>query len=115
MQLGNELFMPCMNEEPYEPPFKPSTCTPSDVANIEGYGPRFMSQFRPLIDTPNTKNGAFLDACIIHGSTNSSIDGKNNGAAFQTWLAGGQQWFTMLCNGSDEQGPCDPSPICAPY
>ncbi len=114
-QLSEELFMPCMQAQSYGPPFKPSTCTPAEVANIHSYGPRFMEQFRPLITAPASKNGAFLDACIIHGSTNSSIDGVQNGAAFQQWLAGGQQWYVMLCNGDDAAGPCDPSPICAPF
>jgi len=72
-----------------------------------------MSQFSPLI-TAESKNGAFLDSCIIHGSTNSSIDGKNNEAAFQSWLSGGQHWYVALCNGSSTAGPCDPSAICAP-
>jgi hypothetical protein len=43
-------------------------------APLRESGPAFMQQFSPLI-TPGSKNGAFLDACIIHGSTNSSIDG----------------------------------------
>jgi hypothetical protein len=114
-QLGEELFMPCMQAQSYSPPWKPNTCKPADVANIQAYGPRFMSQFRPLIDTPGTKNGAFLDACIIHGSTNSLIDGVSNSMAFQQWLGGGKAWYTMLCNGSDEEGPCDTGKLCAPY
>ena len=114
-QLSEELFMPCMQGQSYSPPFKPNKCKPADEANIEAYGPRFMEQFRPLITTPGTKNGAFLDACIIHGSTNSSIDGLNNGAAFQAWLAGEKAWWVMKCGGSDEAGPCDTSAICAPY
>ena len=114
-QLSEELFMPCMQHQPYKPPYMPNTCTPKDTANIEAYGPTFMQQFRPLINTAGTKNGAFLDACIIHGSTNSSIDGLTNMQAFEAWLAGGKQWWVMTCNGSDEAGPCDPSPICAPY
>ncbi len=113
--LANVLFMPCLQAQPYSPPYHPSTCKPADVANIEAYGPDFMEQFRPLIDTPGTPNGAFLDACIIHGSTNSSIDGVNNSGAFNQWLSGGKAWYVMLCNGSDSAGPCDPSPICAPY
>ena len=107
--------MPCMQAQSYSPPFKPNTCRPADEANIEGYGPRFMSQFRPLINAPGTKNGAFLDACIIHGSTGSEIDGVTNSQAFQQWLAGGQSWYTMLCGGSDEAGPCDTGKLCAPY
>ena len=80
------------------------------------YGPEFMEQFQPLIYVPGTQNGAFLDACIIHGSTNSTIDGKNNAAAFDAWLAGGsQQWWLMKCGDSTSAGPCDPSAICAPF
>lgn len=113
-QLAEELFMPCMQEQPYAPPYLPNKCNATDVLNIQGYGPRFMSQFRPLIDAPGSKNGAFLDACIIHGSTNSSIDGVNNVVAFERWLAGGQAWYVMTCDGSDEEGPCDTSPVCVP-
>lgn len=113
-QLANELFVPCMEAQPYAPPFKPSSCSAKDVANVKAYGPDFMSQFRPLINTPGTKNGAFLDACIIHGSSNSSIDGLNNMAAFTEWYAGGKAWYVMMCDGSDSAGPCDTSPICAP-
>ncbi len=113
-QLGEELFMPCQQAQPYSPPYKPSTCNATDVANIQAYGPRFMGQFRPLIDAPGSKNGAFLDACIIHGSTNSTIDGVSNSQAFDQWLSGGRAWWVYKCNGSDEQGPCDPSPVCAP-
>ena len=107
--------MPCMQAQSYSPPWKPNTCTAKDVANIQNYGPTFMAQFRPLINSPASKNGAFLDACIVHGSTSSAIDGVTNGAAFQQWLAGGQAWYVMKCAGSDEAGPCDPSPVCAPY
>ena len=114
-QLSEELFMPCMQSQPYAPPFKPNTCNATDVANIQSYGPRFMSQFRPLINTPNTKNGAFLDACIIHGSTTSTIKNVTNSEAFQQWLAGGDQWYIMACDGSDEAGPCDTAKVCVPF
>ena len=112
-QLAQELFMPCMQTQPYSPPYRPSTCSEKDVANIKAYGPRFMTQFRPLI-TAGSNNGAFLDACIIHGSTNSTIDGSTNNDAFQQWLSGGKSWWVATSDGSDEAGPCDPSPICAP-
>ena len=113
-QLSEELMLPCMRAQSYAPPYKPSTCTPAEKAAIEGYGPDFMKQFLPLVT--GSRNGAFLDACIIHGSTNSSINGKNNNQAFDAWLAGtGPQWYIMQCNGSNSTGPCDPSPICAPY
>jgi hypothetical protein len=113
-QLSEELFMPCMQSQPYAPPYKPSTCSPTDVANIQNYGPRFMSQFRPLIDAPGSKNGAFLDACIIHGSTTSTIKNVTNSEAFAQWLAGGESWYVMECNGSDEAGPCDTAKVCVP-
>jgi len=116
-QLSEILFLPCMQAQNYGPPFKPSQCagTPQD-ADIEAYGPAFMEQFRPLMT--GSKNGVFLDACIIHGSTNSSIDGANNYEAFQLWLQGStahSTWWTYKCDGSDSTGPCDPSPICAPF
>jgi len=114
-QLSEELFMPCMQAQAYGPPFKPTTCKPADVANIQAYGPRFMGQFRPLINAPGSKNGAFLDACIIHGSTTSLIDGLNNRDAFAAWLAGTKSWWVMKCGGDDAAGPCDPAPVCAPY
>jgi hypothetical protein len=113
-QLAEELFMPCIQNQPYAPPYKPSTCNSTDVANIKEYGPRFMEQFRPLIKA-GSKNGAFLDACIIHGSTNSTIKNVTNSQAFNQWLAGGDQWYVMECDGSDSAGPCDRSPICAPF
>ena len=107
--------MPCMQQQSYSPPFKPNTCKPADVANIQAYGPRFMSQFRPLINAPGSKNGAFLDACIIHGSTTSAIDGLTNGQAFQQWLTGAKSWWVMKCGGDDAAGPCDTAPVCAPF
>lgn len=117
-QLAEELFMPCIQAQPYAPPYKPSSCTGVEDAAIQQYGFDFMDQFAPLM-TPGSKNGAFVDACIIHGSTNSSIDGLNNYAAFDAWYAGNsQQWWIMKCgNGPNatSAGPCDPSPICAPF
>lgn len=112
-QLSNEIFLPCMEAQPYAPPYHPSTCDKAQVTALQQYGPDFMAQFRPLMT--GSKNGAFLDACVLHGSTNSSIDGRTNVQAFEAWLAGGQQWYTEKCGGSDEAGPCDPSPICAPF
>lgn len=116
-QLAEILFLPCMQSQPYAPPYKPSSCigTPQDT-DIEEYGPSFMTQFRPLMT--GSRNGAFVDACIIHGSTNSSIDGATNFEAFDMWLQGSlahPTWWTYKCWGSDEDGPCDPSPICAPF
>lgn len=162
-QLAEILFLPCMQAQPYSPPYNKSTCTPAEDAAIQSYGPDFWAQFSPLI-APGSKNGVFLDACIIHGeraairggkpvlpvavtaaagarmlwlrhavhlrttqdlplpccilpagSTNSSIDGANNAQAFEQWLQGGRQWWIMQCNGSNSTGPCDPSPICAPF
>ena len=85
--------------------------------DITNFGPAFMEQFRPLM-TADSKNGAFLDACIIHGSTNSSIEGVTNYEAFNKWFAGDKShspWWVYKCGGSDSAGPCDPSPICAPF
>ena len=112
-QLSEILFLPCMQAMPYSPPYKPSTCTPAEEAAIRQYSVDFMKQYTPLMT--GSKNGIFLDACIIHGSTNSSIDGLTNLQAFNEWYNGGQQYFIMQCNGSPNEGPCDPSPICAPF
>lgn len=43
-QLGNELFLPCMNAQPYGPPFKNSTCTSDQDAAIQRWGEYFMAQ-----------------------------------------------------------------------
>lgn len=47
-----------------------------------------MTQFGPYETVPESPNGAFLDACLIHGSTSSTIDGLTNYEAFASWLAG---------------------------
>lgn len=112
-QLGNELFLPCMNEQPYAPPYKNSTCTPAQDTSIENWGVYFMAQLN-YTGQP-TRNGGFIDACIIHGSTTSSINGKTNYEAFEAWLAGGPSWYIMQCNGSDTAGPCDTAKVCAPF
>jgi hypothetical protein len=118
-QLGNgELGIPCISSQPFAPPYHPSTCTPEEDAAITGYGFTFMSFFSQVMAVPGSKNGAFLDACIFHGSTNSSIDGLSGEQAFLGWVAGGKQWFVMLCGtgeNASSAGPCDPSPICAPF
>ena len=73
-----------------------------------------MAQFKPYM-TADSHNGAFLDACLIHGSTSSPINGLTNSMAFQSWLIGNKtngNWWTMLCGGSDTAGPCDHGPSC---
>jgi hypothetical protein len=117
-QLAEELFLPCMQAQPYSPPYKPSSCDAAEDAAIQDYGYDFMAQFTPLM-TAGSKNGAFIDACIIHGSTNSSIDGLNNQAAFEAWYGGSSQhWWIMKCGtgpNATSAGPCDTSPVCAPF
>ncbi len=91
-----------------------SKCPPDQWKDVQDYGPVFMEQFRPYMD-PASKNGAFLDACLIHGSTSTPIDGLTNAQAFQSWLGGSGthgNWWTMLCGGSDTAGPCDTGPRC---
>jgi O-palmitoleoyl-L-serine hydrolase len=114
-QLSEEAFVPCMLAQSYSPPYSPSTCTPAEVAEIQSWGPGFMSQFLPAM-AKVPASSAFLDACIIHGSTNSSINGMNNAEAFGAWFNGtAKDMFIMTCGGSETAGPCDPSPICAPF
>ncbi len=89
-----------------------SKCNATQWADVKAYGPEFMAQLQPYINAPGSKNGGFLDACLIHGSTTSSIDNKTNVEAFEAWLQGGQQWYIMLCDGSETAGPCDTAPVC---
>lgn len=118
-QLGNgELNVPCIRSQPFAPPYHPSTCTPQEDSEISGYGFTFMSYFSQVMATPGSKNGAFLDACIYHGSTNSSIDGVYGQEAFEGWVEGKRQWYVMPCGtgpNATSAGPCDTSPICAPF
>ena len=67
--------------------------------------------------TPRTLFSPLLqvDACIIHGSSNSTIDGRSNEAAFLEWAAGGRQWWLAMCGNSTSAGPCDKSPVCVPF
>ena len=109
-QLGNIAMISCTS--------KPLTCSPAGWAQIQAYSPTFMDQFTPVMNVPNTKNGAFLDACLIHGSTSSTIDGLTNSQAFQSWLVGNTtygNWWTMKCAGSETTGPCDRGKSCEPF
>ena len=105
-QLGNVAMLPCAGNV--------SKCTHAEWLDVVAYGPIFMEQFKPY-QTPTSKNGAFLDACLIHGSTSTPIDGLQNYEAFQAWLAGSGKhgnWWTMLCGNSDTAGPCDTGRSC---
>lgn len=99
----------------------PLKCPQDQWEQIKAYSPTFMDQWYPVMYAPNSKNGAFLDACLIHGSTSSTIDGLTNSQAFQQWLLGGNKsWWTMMCPGPDGQptdltGPCDRGPTCLPF
>ncbi len=77
-QLGNIAMLPCTS--------KPLTCTPTEWAQMQAYGPSFMTQFAPYEQVSGSPNGAFLDACLIHGSTSSTIDGLTNYQASQVVL-----------------------------
>ena len=110
-----ELNIACMRRQPFAPPFPPSSCTPAEDAQITAYGPTFMTFFDSLINATSDRNGAFLDACIIHGSTNSAIDGVVGEDAFLQWAAGGRSWWLMRCGNSTSAGPCDTSPVCVPF
>jgi hypothetical protein len=88
---------------------------------VQAYGPAFMQQFAPF-QTPSSKNGAFLDACLVHGSTSGTIDGYTNSQAFQAWLSGEVNWVTQKCaglvpnaDGSPSAGPCDRSSNCGKF
>ena len=107
-QLGNIAMIPCTSD--------PLNCSAQEWAQIQAYSPQFMDQFLGVMQ-PNTLNGAFLDACLIHGSTSSPIDGLTNSQAFQSWLAGNatQNFWIMKCNSSILTGPCDRGPSCEKF
>ena len=108
-QLGNIAMIPCAGNV--------SKCNATEFKQVQAYAPTFMEQFRPYM-TPDSHNGAFLDACLIHGSTSSPIDGLLNYQAFQSWLIGNKtygNWWTMKCAGSDSAGPCDRGRSCRAF
>ena len=73
-----------------------SKCPPQQWAQVQAYSPQFMDQFLANIN-PDSQNGAFLDACLIHGSTSTPIDGLTNAQAFQSWLAGNATYGCVIC------------------
>jgi len=108
-QLGNIAMLPCTSD--------PLNCNSTEWAQMQAYGPEFMEQFTPYM-TSTSPNGAFLDACLIHGSTNSTIDGLHNYEALNSWLSGNVtygNWWVMKCDGSETAGPCDRSPVCEKF
>jgi len=110
-QLGNIAMIPCTNDI--------SKCPPQQWAQVQAYAPQFMDQFLANIN-PTSKNGAFLDACLIHGSTSTPIDGLVNFQAFQSWLAGNAtygNWWIQKCgaDGSILTGPCDTGRSCQAF
>lgn len=110
-QLGNIAMIPCTGN--------PLTCPAQQWAQIQAYSPQFMDQWLAIAEVPNSPNGAFLDACLVHGSTSSTIDGLTNNEAFESWLNGGNKthgnWWTMKCDGSILTGPCDRGPSCEKF
>lgn len=94
-------------------------CPADQWAQIQAYSPQFMDAWLAIAEVPNSRNGAFLDACLIHGSTTSTIDGLTNNEAFESWLnqnnATHGYWWTMQCNGSDLTGPCDRGSSCEKF
>jgi hypothetical protein len=110
-QLGNVAMIPCTGDA--------VNCPAEQWAQIQAYSPQFMDQWLAIAEVPNSPNGAFLDACLIHGSTSSTIDGLTNSQAFESWLNGGNathgNWWTMKCDGSILTGPCDRGPSCEKF
>jgi len=99
-------------------------CDATSWGYVQAYAPQFMDEFQQYIDAPGSQNGAFLDACLIHGSTNGPIDGLTNSQAFQAWLAGSKNWWVAECangkvvpkgTGSTLTGPCDTSSACQKF
>jgi hypothetical protein len=88
-QLANIAMIPCTGNI--------SKCPPQQWAQVQAYSPQFMDQFLANIH-PDSHNGAFLDACLIHGSTSTPIDGLTNAQAFQSWLAGNATYGCVICS-----------------
>ena len=115
-QLGNIAQLPCASD--------PLKCNETMWRDMQAYGQSFMMQFAPF-QTPSSKNGAFLDACLVHGSTSSEIDGLRNGEAFESWLTGNEthgNWWTQKCSGlapaadgDPFSGPCDRAATCEKF
>jgi hypothetical protein len=87
------------------------------VRSTVGACARTLRLLLPLSPLPTTHTHPLpaptQDACLIHGSTSTPIDGLTNSMAFQSWLGGSSKhWWTMLCGGSDTAGPCDTGPSC---
>lgn len=109
-------MIPCTNS--------PLNCSAAEWAQIQAYAPAFMDEFLANIN-PDSHNGAFLDACLVHGSTNSPIDGLTNSMAFQSWLSGNKthgNWWVEKCDGGSVSdsgsiltGPCDRGSACKPF
>lgn len=115
-QLGQgELNIPCMRTQPFTPPYKPSSCTSEEDAEISSYGPTFMSYMSALVNASDSPHGGFINACIVHGSTTTPIDGAVDETAFLEWAAGGRKWWLASCNGSTTAGPCDDAAVCVPF
>jgi O-palmitoleoyl-L-serine hydrolase len=110
-QLANIAQIPCA--------LNALECNATEWGQIQAYAPQFMDQWLSVAGQPDSHNGGFLDACLIHGSTESTIDGMTNSQAFASWLEGSNtahgNWWTMQCNGSSLTGPCDHGPTCGKF
>ncbi|KAJ9445960.1 Pectin acetylesterase 9 [Diplonema papillatum] len=114
-QLDNELFLPCLEGQSYGPPYKPGVCNATENDSIQNWGKYLMDQLN-YTQLPSSWGG-WVDACIIHGVSTGSIDGKTNAQAFDAWLTGNgtSHWSVFKCNGSEIAGPCNTAPDCAPF
>lgn len=109
-QLANIAQIPCA--------LNALECNATEWGQIQAYAPQFMDQWLSVAGSPDSHNGGFLDACLIHGSTESTIEGYTSAQAFASWLEGNtthSNWWTMQCNSSSLTGPCDHGPTCGKF
>lgn len=121
-QLANVLFAPCIENEPYYPPFLPSNCSKAEQLAVVSYGVDFMHAFASEEAGPN--RGAFIAACIIHDlptavGTNLTVNGVTPLQAFSSWYfdTSNTSYYVEPCAHGPlgDDGPCNPSPLCGPY
>ena len=119
-QLMALLRLPCFKGRSYVPPYKPSTCTASEIAAIDAFGADLLSQAAPVVSSANKRGGTWLVSCIQH-NVNALISNVTEEAAFADWMAGGplgraigDKWIDNCGPGRDGATPCNSGAYCAP-
>eukprot|EP00286_Rhodomonas_abbreviata_P025589 CAMPEP_0181304678 /NCGR_PEP_ID=MMETSP1101-20121128/9288_1 /TAXON_ID=46948 /ORGANISM="Rhodomonas abbreviata, Strain Caron Lab Isolate" /LENGTH=597 /DNA_ID=CAMNT_0023410471 /DNA_START=141 /DNA_END=1930 /DNA_ORIENTATION=+ len=87
------------------------SCVSAEQNAIVEYGKDFLQVIQTVLSDDLTTNGAFISACINHGSFDTPIDGRDAYEAFDVWFKGGtRELWVDECNNAD--GPCDDATEC---